>query len=413
MLLDATLIVQDIQLLCYAVIFGFVAWEHWEDRARRWLWYGFLVNAVGAVLDFTKLHLPYWLGHAVDQEMIPLSYALLNTAIIYFLGRLRWTQWLSVAIMLGTLPFFLHFRFPAFNVQEEALSDTAIAMQVLATAILLLCSRERATRAPRRLMSAFLFAFAGLECARGYIAFVLHRNPDVFSASLQLLCIVADTVSTSVLPLAFIWMINARLEADLIQKSLVDPLTQVLNRRGLYEELDREIARSHRYAEQLTVVLADLDHFKQLNDTYGHAVGDAVLIGVARLMAGMLRRTDTIARIGGEEFVLLLPHTSSHEATQMLERLRVGVSEYRLETLYGIVYGLDAEDASHVRRTLRITASFGVTVTGPSRSATAAQLLREADLALYRAKKDGRDRVSFYSETDAMVTQLHPQEVTA
>jgi diguanylate cyclase (GGDEF)-like protein len=187
----------------------------------------------------------------------------------------------------------------------------------------------------------------------------------------------------------------------------------VLNRRGLYEELDREIARSHRYAEQLTVVLADLDHFKQLNDTYGHAVGDAVLIGVARLMAGMLRRTDTIARIGGEEFVLLLPHTSSHEATQMLERLRVGVSEYRLETLYGIVYGLDAEDASHVRRTLRITASFGVTVTGPSRSATAAQLLREADLALYRAKKDGRDRVSFYSETDAMVTQLHPQEVTA
>jgi diguanylate cyclase (GGDEF)-like protein len=238
-------------------------------------------------------------------------------------------------------------------------------MQVLATAILLLCSRERATRAPRRLMSAFLFAFAGLECARGYIAFVLHRNPDVFSASLQLLCIVADTVSTSVLPLAFIWMINARLEADLIQKSLVDPLTQVLNRRGLYEELDREIARSHRYAEQL-------------NDTYGHAVGDAVLIGVARLMAGMLRRTDTIARIGGEEFVLLLPHTSSHEATQMLERLRVGVSEYRLETLYGIVYGLDAEDASHVRRTLRITASFGVTVTGPSRSATAAQLLRDA-----------------------------------
>jgi diguanylate cyclase (GGDEF)-like protein len=413
MLLDATLIIQDIQLLCYAVIFGFVAWEHWEDRARRWLWYGFLANAAGAVLDFTKLHLPFWLGHSIDQEMIPLSYALLNTAIIYFLGRLRWTQWLSVAILLGTFPIFLHFRYPGFNVQEAALSDVAIAMQVLATAILLLCSRERATRAPRRLMSAFLFAFSGIEFARGYVAFVLHRDPDLFSASLQLVCIVADTVSTSVLPLAFIWMINARLEADLIQKSLIDPLTQVLNRRGLYEELDREIARSHRYAEQLTVVLADLDHFKQLNDTYGHAVGDAVLIGVVRLMAGMLRRADTIARIGGEEFVLLLPHTSGREAAQLLERLRTAVSEFRLDALYGVVFGLGAEDASHVKRTLRITSSFGATVTGPSRNATAAQLLREADLALYDAKKDGRDRVSFYTETDALVTQLHPQEVIA
>jgi diguanylate cyclase (GGDEF)-like protein len=413
MLLDASLLIQDVQLLCFAVIFGFVAWQHWEDRARRWLWYSFLVNAVGAVLDFTKSHLPFWLGNAVGAEMIPLSYALLNTAIVYFLGRMRWTQWISVAVLLGTLPFFLHWRQPAFAVQTSALGDLAIAIQVLAISALLLCSREQSTRAPRRLMSAFLFVFSAVEFARVFIAFALHHNPDVLSKKLELISIIAYIVSTSVLPLAFIWMMNARLETDLIQKSLLDPLTQVLNRRGLYEELDREIARSSRYGENLTVVVADLDHFKRLNDTFGHAAGDAVLIGFVRLLVNTLRRADIIARIGGEEFVLLLPHAGLREAQPLLERLRIEVSLYRQNAHLGAARVMALDDADDLKSSLRVTASFGATVMTPERMASANELLREADLALYRAKNDGRNRVHFFSETDPPAIQLHPEEITA
>jgi diguanylate cyclase (GGDEF)-like protein len=413
MLLNASLLIQDVQLLCFAVIFGFVAWQHWEDRSRRWLWYSFLANAVGAVLDFSGKHLPFWLGNAVGAEMIPLSYALLNTAIVYFLGRLRWTQWISVAVLLGTLPFFLHWRQPGFAVQTSALGDLAIAIQVLAISALLLCSRERSTRAPRRLMSAFLFVFSAVEFTRAFVAFALHHKPDAFSKPLELTSIVAYIVSTSVLPLAFIWMMNARLEADLIQKSLLDPLTQVLNRRGLFEELDREIARSNRYGEHLTVVLADLDHFKRLNDTFGHAAGDAVLIGFVRLLVNTLRRADIIARIGGEEFVLLLPHAGVREAQPLLERLRIEVSQYRQSTHLGAAHGLAPEDADDLKSSLRITASFGATTVGPERVATANELLREADLALYRAKNDGRNRVHFFSAADTPLTLLHPEEITA
>ena len=412
MLLDASLLIQDIQLLCFAVIFGFFAWQHWEERARRWLWYGFLVNAVGAILDFNAARLPFWLGHAVNGEMIPLSYALLNTAIVLFLGRLRWTQWISVAIVVGTLPFFMLYRHPASAVQESAVGDLAIAAQVLATAILLLCSREQSTRMPRRLMSAFLFVFSGLEFARAFVVFVLHRDPDVFPKHLEMANIVSYVVSTSVLPLAFIWMMNARLEANLIQKSLLDPLTQVLNRRGLYEELDREIARSARYGESLTVVIADLDHFKMLNDAYGHAAGDAVLIGFVRLLVSTLRRADVIARIGGEEFVLLLPHTDQREAILLLERLRVAVTQYRQDKHLGAAHGLAAGDAHRVESSLHITASFGATVCPPGRDAASAELLREADLALYRAKNDGRNCVRFHAQEETAV-EHEPAQTTS
>jgi diguanylate cyclase (GGDEF)-like protein len=409
MLIDATLLIQDVQVLCFAVIFGFVARQHWEERARRWIWYGFLANGVGAVLDFSGGHLPFWLGRAVDAEMIPLSYALLNTAFVYFLGRLRWTQWISVGIILGFLPLYLYWRHPAAALQESALQDLATAIQALATAALLLCSAERSTRAPRRLMSAFLFVFSVIGFARSYVAFFIHHDPDAFSKRLEVTSLVAYIVSTSVLPLAFIWMMNARLEADLIQKSLLDPLTQVLNRRGLWEELDREIARSERYGEHLTVVLADLDHFKRLNDTYGHATGDIVLVGFVRLLLDTLRRADIVARIGGEEFVLLLPHTSGQEAQPLLERLRLAVEQY-----YPCAPLDDSTGpADSAQSAIRVTASFGATVAEPGRTTGANELLREADLALYRAKNDGRNRVHFFSDADAPASQLHPEEITA
>ena len=301
-MIDAILLIQDVQLLCFTVIFGFVYLQHRGDATRRWLFYSFLANAVGAVLDLSSAHLPAWLGReGLSLAMIPLSYALINIAVVAFLRRYKFTYWLSAAILLGTLPFFLLWSGHPYAEawRSNALQDFAIALQSVVTGAILLGSTERSTRPPRLLLSGFYWLFCLVEFARFFVAFLLNRNPDSY-AWLELTSSVAYVVATSVLPLAFIWMINSRLESDLLAQNMLDPLTQVQNRRGLRHALDREVARHLRTDSPFTVTILDLDRFKKLNDTYGHAIGDAVLVSIAALLRKSLRETDTVARLGGE-----------------------------------------------------------------------------------------------------------------
>jgi diguanylate cyclase (GGDEF)-like protein len=392
MLVDATLLIQDIQLLCFAIIFGVLALQRWSDATRRWLWYSFLANATGAIFDLLANYLPSWISHGINLEMIPLSYAFTTVAIVYFEGRYKKAVWISGAILLATLPLFLAWRNDPAQVRSFALADLAIALEVLVAAVILCTGTERSTRAPRLLMGGFLFVFAMVELARVGVAFLLHADPDAFSRRLEVTSAVAYIVNTSVLPLAFIWMMNARLEANLIQQSILDPLTQVLNRRGLEQALERELARYTRYKYSLTVAMVDLDHFKRLNDTHGHATGDAVLVGVAALLKQTLRETDVLGRVGGEEFVLLLPHTNAEESYAILERLRMAVEQ---------------DGGTVPLATIHTTASFGATSTHGRESITGAELLQEADVALYTAKKSGRNQVRFISPSSEDAGPLH------
>src|SRR6202034_1972027 len=115
-------------------------------------------------------------------------------------------------------------------------------------------------------------------------------------------------VSCSALPLAFIWMMNSRLLLHLNRQSMIDPLTEVLNRRGLQAAAEVELARYERSRQDLAVAILDLDYFKLLNDRYGHSAGDSVLCEFSVFLRAMVRETDIVGRIGGEEFVLLLPN---------------------------------------------------------------------------------------------------------
>lgn len=157
-----------------------------------------------------------------------------------------------------------------------------------------------------------------------------------------------------------------------------DPLTGILNRRALFELMHREMSREKRYGRALSMIMFDLDHFKEVNDLYGHEVGDAVLQHVVTVTTRLLRATDAIARYGGEEFVIVAPETSGENALQLAERLRaeLGASEV-------VVQG----------RTLHVTASFGVATQQPS-DELPEQILHRADEALYGAKAAGRDRVA-------------------
>lgn len=164
-------------------------------------------------------------------------------------------------------------------------------------------------------------------------------------------------------------------EMHIRELMLTDPLTGVANRRHLDDRLAMEMSRQVRYSQPLSVILTDIDWFKRVNDTYGHATGDTVLKAFAGHLAHSLRTSDFVARYGGEEFVLLLPNTSPDEAVALAERMREATKHIPLE-----VSGLN------------LTASFGVTTARPGEGM--AEVLSRADEAMYHSKSTGRDRVS-------------------
>jgi len=166
-------------------------------------------------------------------------------------------------------------------------------------------------------------------------------------------------------------------EKKLQQLSITDPLTGVYNRRYLYDFLKREFERAKRYNLPLSCMMVDIDHFKNLNDTYGHRAGDLVLKKLTTFLKENLRKIDLVARYGGEEFVIVLPETLEKKTLVSAERIRKGVE--------GMKIALNSEK-------IRITVSIGVAnLTQKEKDEEA--LIRKADKALYRAKKKGRNRV--------------------
>jgi two-component system, cell cycle response regulator len=159
-----------------------------------------------------------------------------------------------------------------------------------------------------------------------------------------------------------------------------DVLTGLHNRRYLFEALEREKARAKRYGNDLAVCMIDLDHFKRINDTFGHTAGDVVLSEIGKLLLQWARETDLPCRYGGEEFAVILPETSLEGARVACERLRRMVAEHRFEH----------EGAPAIK----VTISIGLAHYDKEVEQTVSDLINKADAALYRAKKEGRNRVS-------------------
>ena len=160
--------------------------------------------------------------------------------------------------------------------------------------------------------------------------------------------------------------------ARLAELAAFDALSGAANRRNFDQALNAEALRSHRYGRPLAVILADIDRFKRVNDTHGHATGDDVIRGVAATLAANCRGSDLVARYGGEEFAVLLPETSAQHAFELAERLRQAI------------------EAADYGSAGRITASFGVAELGADGSPT--ELMHNADRAMYQAKEQGRNR---------------------
>jgi len=193
-----------------------------------------------------------------------------------------------------------------------------------------------------------------------------HRLENVAEQRMNELCTKNTILEAEILE-------QKKIEAELVQLASIDPLTLISNRRKFDDMLHYELDRDSRYHNGLSLIFCDLDHFKAINDVYGHKTGDDVLKQFTRLISSHIRKTDTFSRWGGEEFALLLPDTNITRATKIAEKLRKETERY---------------DFPYVGK---VTASFGVSqfIVGDDEST----LIKRADEALYTSKQNGRNRV--------------------
>jgi diguanylate cyclase (GGDEF)-like protein len=198
----------------------------------------------------------------------------------------------------------------------------------------------------------------------------LSRNQAATDTALSLATVVAEDLSLT--------HANVRLRESLHEQSIKDALTGLFNRRFVDEFLVRELARAERKTRQLSMIALDIDHFKRINDTFGHSAGDKVLQKVGTILQAHVRGSDVASRIGGEEFLLLLAESPLTLAVKRAEDIRNAIDQMSLK--------FENKDLG------RITASFGA-VAFPDHGRTAESLIRAADRALYAAKNAGRNQV--------------------
>jgi diguanylate cyclase (GGDEF)-like protein len=165
-------------------------------------------------------------------------------------------------------------------------------------------------------------------------------------------------------------------------ENITDPLTGAYNRRYLDRRLNEEVLRTRRYGFPLAVLLIDIDHFKRINDEHGHPAGDLVLVALSRLVMDSVRKTDLVARYGGDELMVIAPHATPADAAELGERLRKKVEAQEIAL----------ENSGPVRLPLRVTISVGV-ADFRERTADSQGLIQAADQALYAAKQGGRNQV--------------------
>ncbi len=366
--------VAQLAISAMLAVIQFVVWRTVERRPHALFWaltftVATLNGATNAASGLFPNRLVYWVLVNALSVSIPVL------ALLGFRSRaglrLRWPLLLGLAVCAELVVVWFTLVDHHMGLRMFVAPAFAFAMTMWAAWVV---SRvDRSLRAAEWGMALLLAVFAITQLASGIAA--LLQGPEQQDAYLDLyrrISFLTQPASFAGLGIFSILIIADDLSRRMSTLAMTDELTGALNRRGFFEAAARTLAQAKRAGQPVTAVLADIDHFKQLNDRHGHHAGDEALRRFAASLGSVLREGDLLARVGGEEFVVLLSGLDSAQALPVAERLRERVARVSAE--------------EHIS----LTASFGV---APVRDSVH-RALDAADDALYRAKEAGRDRVS-------------------
>jgi diguanylate cyclase (GGDEF)-like protein len=325
-------------------------------------------------------------GQVPDFLSIVVANVLLTVAFVYSLRALRafaerpeghWLDAAAVTLVAVVATAFLYIH-PQLSVRVIVISAVFGVLSAASARMALLAAPAPRPRSHLAVAAVFalLAVIMGLRVLReatGMAPLGDALEPTPFQALLFAVGALAPALAT----LGFVLMVNERLRSELTRHATLDPLTLTYNRRTLAEIATRALAQARREGRGFGVLLLDVDHFKRINDTLGHAAGDEALQQLVGILRAGMREEDTLGRMGGEEFIVLLPRVDAQQAQAAAERLRAAVEAAR-PLLAGSPWPM--------------TVSIGVAARSGDEDFDT--LLRRADTAMYAAKHAGRNRVA-------------------
>lgn len=349
-----------------------------HSRGVRWWAAANAAAGIGFLLIALRGIIPDALSIIVSNALLLLAQCFFREGVARFRHRPHGRPWLGIALMAVLMPLLAYHLYVAPSVAARIVAATLIISVPAALTFWLLVHNV-----PRRLRPSHWFTAAAfgqlLIMAALRIADTLIHPPDnlMTAGPMHALYFMSILFLLVVSTFGCVWMVTTYQDIELERQARTDPLTGAMNRLALAESIARELSRAQRNSRPLSLLMFDLDFFKQLNDRLGHLAGDAALKNVAAATQRQLRASDLLARYGGEEFVVVLPDADKTQAIETAERLRK-----RIESL-----GIPCGDGT------ALTASFGV-ATFPADGDDFDSLVAGADAALYNAKQSGRNRVA-------------------
>lgn len=365
----------------FTVCMALVALYNRRVSGMAWFAAATFVGLIKLVLQGLEGRVPPVFANMLANELYLVSFMMQFMGLRWFVVRepmrKQWAWnlvWLSLAVY--TVMFFLKTPYSGNVV------NIPFVVVCGASAWILLRYGKAAFAAVSRVYAAILGAEMGVAAYRAGLTNLRYARPwETFHAQTDprwLYSLAAGAFLATCMVMGDLWLLVTELQRELAEQANTDPLTGALNRRAMEEAAQRETARSIRYNIPLCMIVIDIDNFKQLNDTRGHAAGDRALRALVCRARSTLRAQDLFARTGGEEFAILLPDTPGSSGIAAAERVRKAIED--LEVLFDT-------------GSIQMTVSAGVAQLDPA-TGSWEELMQRADAAMYDAKDHGRNTVS-------------------
>ena len=391
--LDLNTLVYVNSILVSIVIFSHMVLLIWNPSVPGIpLWAaGNLALASGFFLLILRPYLTVFLSIILANTVILCGYYLIYLGVRSYMRKRLLSHKIFILFMILYVLYEGYFTYSSFSLNSRA-SLTAVVTATLSFLISWETSRKLTSRSiPYLAFSGTFFLHGIFNLLRLFLLiFTSPEIPFFQGGGMAKIVFLELIIFIFAMTLGYIFLISVRLVEKLRQLSEIDHLTELFNTRALSTLAGKAMAGARRDNSILSVLLLDIDHFKEINDTYGHAAGDKALHDFASTLSKSVRPGDLAGRIGGEEFTILLPDTGKEEAFKVAERLR------------SMIEGMNF---NYEEYSINFTISIGITSTD-GRDKTFDLIMREADTALYQAKRGGRNKVVPYDGSDHVQRRL-------